>query len=107
MFKIVLFVPVTNKEEVKRAMFVAGAGVQGAYENCSFEVIGTGQFRPRRGARPAIGSVDELEQVQEARVEMLCPADCLGRVIRALRETHPYEEPAYDIIQTIDPSEYA
>lgn len=106
MFKIVLFVPVANKEEVKRAMFVAGAGVQGAYENCSFEMIGTGQFRPLQGASPAIGRVGELERVEEARVEMLCPAECLGRVIRALRAAHPYEEPAYDIIQTIDSEEY-
>lgn len=106
MFKIVLFVPVASKEEVKRAMFVAGAGVQGAYENCSFEVIGTGQFRPLQGASPAIGSVGELERVEEARVEMLCPAECLGRVIRALKAAHPYEEPAYDIIQTIDSEEY-
>ncbi len=107
MFKIVVFIPVESKEEVKRAMFVAGAGVQGAYENCSFETIGVGQFLPRQGAKPAVGEVDKLEYVQEARVEMLCHPDNLKRVIRALCEAHPYEEPAYDIIQTINPDEYA
>lgn len=107
MFKIVVFIPLEAKERVKQAMFVAGAGVQGAYENCSFEMVGTGQFRPLEGANPTIGSVGELELVAEARVEMLCHADCLKKVVRAMRESHPYEEPAYDIIQTIDPDQYA
>ena len=106
MYKIVVFVPLAQKEIVKAAMFAAGAGRQGNYEHCAFEMMGTGQFRPLSGAHPSVGTVGSLEFIDEVRVEMLCEADALKKVVKAIKASHPYEEPAYDIIQTLGPDEY-
>lgn len=106
MHKIVVFIPVEHKEAVKEAMFVAGAGRQGLYDRCAFESEGTGQFRPLEGAHPTIGRVEEVSYVPEVRVEMLCGTDDLKKVVKAMKSAHPYEEPAYDIIQTLGSDEY-
>lgn len=106
MFKIIVFSPIDAKEKVKQAMFEAGAGKLGAYDHCAFETLGTGQFRPLSGARPTLGATNELTFVDEARIEMLCDPDSLKKVVKALKAAHPYEEPAYDIIQTLGPDEY-
>lgn len=99
MKKIIFFVPVEDAELVKEAMFEAGAGRMGNYEKCSFEMLGTGQFRPIKGANPTIGKVDQIERVKELRIEMICDDNILKRVVMALKESHPYEEPAFDIIE--------
>lgn len=99
MFKIVFFAPHSCKELVKTAMFAAGAGTLGNYDCCSFEVKGTGQFRPLAGSGPFIGKIDQLELVDEYRVEMLCSDAKLDAVISAMLAAHEYEEPAYDIIK--------
>ena len=99
MYKLVFFVPVDAKERVKAAVFGAGAGRIGRYECCSWEVAGTGQFRPLEGANPAIGEVGALESVSEYRVEMVLEDARLTDVIAALRAAHPYEEPAFDVVK--------
>src|ERR1700748_2922759 len=96
--KWVIFVPPDNAEAVRAAVFAAGAGHIGDYSGCSWSVTGTGQFLPGDGASPAIGSVGAVEQVVEDRVEVVAPARVRGRVLAAMREAHPYEEPAFDII---------
>lgn len=106
MFKIIVFSPLDAKEKVKAAMFEAGAGKQGDYDRCAFETLGTGQFRALEGSNPTVGATDQLTFVDEARIEMLCDPDSLKKVIKALKAAHPYEEPAYDIIQTLGPDEY-
>ncbi len=98
MKKLVVFIPTSHKEEVKNSMFTAGAGQVGAYNSCSFEVVGIGQFRPLKGSNPYIGNLNEVEKVEEVRVEMVCRDECLQDVISAMRQSHPYEEPAFDII---------
>ncbi len=86
------------KELVKEAMFMAGAGTLGDYKRCSFEYEGKGQFEPQKGSDPHIGTMGQLETVEEVKVEMVChPAD-VEEVIKAMKETHPYEEPAYGVI---------
>lgn len=102
MYKILFFVPVSSAEIVKMAMFAAGAGKLGNYDQCSFETLGTGQFRPLAGSKAFIGKVGELERVEELKVEMLCDPECLRPAILALKNNHPYEMPAYDIIELID-----
>jgi dinuclear metal center YbgI/SA1388 family protein len=93
--KLVTFVPVEATPRVLDALYAAGAGQVGGYQNCSFRVEGTGTFRPTEGTNPAIGQEGTDEEVRENRVEVLLPAHLESRVLRALREAHPYEEVAY------------
>ena len=99
MYKLIVFVPSSHKESLKSALFSEGAGKQGDYSHCCFETEGVGQFMPNNQANPHIGTADKLELVREFRVEFLVGEDSLERVIRSLKENHPYEEPAYDIIK--------
>ena len=102
MLKLVVFIPSTHKEEVKNALFAAGAGRQGNYSNCSFEVEGVGQFCPNEAAKPFLGEQEQLEKVKEFRVEFLLSESNLKSVLNSLKKSHPYEEPAYDIIKLYD-----
>lgn len=97
--KWVVYVPTDDAEAVREAMFSAGAGHIGAYSHCSWTVPGTGQFLPHDGASPAVGSVGALELVPEARVEVIAPAGCRAAVLAAVRTAHPYEEPAFDVLE--------
>ena len=96
-YKIVVFVPVGNKEDLKEAMFNAGAGKIGSYDRCSFETVGTGQFRPLEGSNPHSGTRNKIEIVKEVRIEMVCEKKFLKQVINAIMTTHPYEMPAYNV----------
>lgn len=102
MYKLIFYVPITDSEQVKEALFLAGAGRLGKYEYCSFETHGVGQFRPMLGANPAIGTLGSLEKVNELKIEMLCIPEKIHSVIKVLKETHPYEEPAYEVIKLED-----
>ena len=95
--KIVVFVPVTHAEAVRDAMGKAGGGCLGNYTYCSFSVRGIGRFRPEKGARPAIGQVGRLEEVDEERIEIICDSRLVQDVVAAIVRTHPYEEPALDV----------
>ena len=97
-FKLVYFVPEEARDPTRDACFAAGAGRIGAYERCSWYTVGTGTFLAGEGADPAIGSVGEEERVQEYRVEMVVPEEKLQPVLDALRDAHPYEEVAVDVI---------
>ncbi len=102
--KLIYFVPETHLELTKTAVFSAGAGQQGDYEHCAWQCIGQGQFRPNASANPYLGTAGELEQVSEYRVETLLPRDRARRVVAALREAHPYEEPAFELIALVSES---
>lgn len=102
MYKISFFVPEIASEFVKIAMFDAGAGKIGNYDHCSFETLGTGQFRALLGANPVIGRVGELEKVRELKIEMVCEDTVLKEVVMALKKHHPYEMPAYHITKLTD-----
>jgi hypothetical protein len=97
MYKLCFYVPEAHREVVKQAVFDAGAGRMGDYDSCCWQVLGTGQFRPLKGADPHIGTIGALEHVDEYRVETLCSGDVVREVIKALRAAHPYEEPAFDV----------
>lgn len=102
MMHIAFYVPQDSAEKVKSAMFAAGGGRIGNYDCCSFEVLGTGQFRPLENSRPALGSQGNLEKVSELKVEMVCEKKLIRDVITALKQSHPYETPAYYVIETLD-----
>ena len=95
--KIVVFVPETHTDLVREAMGKAGAGKIGNYSYCSFSSKGTGRFRPEDGAKPHIGEVGKFEEVNEERIEVICPREKLQDVIKAIKEVHPYDEVALDI----------
>jgi hypothetical protein len=102
MYKLTFFVPASHLESVKQAVFSAGAGRQGNYDHCCWQTLGQGQFRPLEGSTPFIGTQQAVTPVEEYRVEMLCEETVVADVIAALKLAHPYEEPAYDIIKTVD-----
>lgn len=102
MYKLIVFIPTEAKESVKTAMFAAGGGSLGHYDHCCFEVIGRGQFRPLKGSHPALGEENRIEYVEEARVELVVKATIIKEVIKAMKEAHPYETPAYDVIKMED-----
>ncbi|MFN8084165.1 MAG: hypothetical protein U0Q14_08045 [Dermatophilaceae bacterium] len=81
------------------ALFGAGAGAIGDYRECAFVSSGMGQFRPLGGASPAVGSVGELTYVAEDRVEVTLPRRLRSSVVAALRAAHPYEEPAFHVVE--------
>jgi hypothetical protein len=95
--KLVVFVPHKALEEVRDALFAAGAGRIGAYERCSWYADGTGTFRPLAGSAPTIGELGKEERVPEYRLETVFPEEAQSQVVSALRAAHPYEEPAFDI----------
>ena len=95
--KIIVYVPVTHADAVRKVLADAGAGKMGAYDSCSFSVKGTGRFRPLKGAKPFMGKTGKIEIVQEERIETVCPRGFYKKIIKAVRKVHPYEEPAVDV----------
>lgn len=95
--KIIVFVPETHTDLVRKAMGDAGAGMIGNYSYCTFSSKGVGRFRPDSGANPHIGEVGKFEEVAEERIETICPREKLEEVIKAIKEVHPYDEVALDV----------
>lgn len=96
-FKLVTFVPEGQLDQVRRAVWDAGAGVIGNYRECSFNLRGVGTFFGSDETNPTVGQSGRLEQIEEVRVEFVCPAGRLDRAMEELRNAHPYEEPAIDV----------
>lgn len=103
--KLVTFVPEEHVQRVSDALFHAGAGRIGNYTQCSFRSPGTGTFLGGEGSNPTIGQSGKLEQAAEVRVETIVPMAKLAEIIKALRTSHPYEEPAFDLVQLAAPPE--
>ncbi len=101
MLKLSFYVPESHLESVKAAIFDSGAGAYGAYDQCCWQVLGEGQFRPLAGSHPFIGHTGQLEKVPEYKVEVICTDAVIKAVVSALVLAHPYEEPAYDICKTL------
>lgn len=99
--KVITFVPNDEVDQLRNALGTAGAGGMGNYRLCSFSTRGEGTFLPLEGARPAIGEIGSLERVEETRMEMVCSKRALPIVIETLRQFHPYESPAYDIVELV------
>jgi dinuclear metal center YbgI/SA1388 family protein len=98
-YKLIIFVPIKSAAKVSNAVFAAGAGAIGNYKKCGFNAEGTGTFLPMRGAKPAIGKKGKLEKVPEIRFETIVPAEKLDNVIAAMKKSHPYETPAFDVFK--------
>ncbi len=104
--KLTFFVPKDDATTVSQALFSAGAGTIGDYQNCSFTSDGFGRFTPAEGADPHIGKKGEPTEVSESRVEVMYPAYLQGKVVNALKEAHPYEEVSYFIHNLENKNQY-
>jgi dinuclear metal center YbgI/SA1388 family protein len=99
--KLITFSPVDNAEDVKKALFAAGAGHVGNYSECSFSTGGIGTFKPEDGAIPHVGEPGKRHEEKEIKIEVIFPGYLEQQIIAAMKAAHPYEEVAYDII-TLD-----
>ena len=104
--KIIVTVPRENTEEVRNAICNTGAGIIGNYSHCTMYSKCTGTFKPNDDANPYIGESNKLEFVEEDKLEAVCPVDKVKKVITKLREVHPYEEPAIDIIPLLEETDF-
>ncbi len=93
--KLVTFCPTKNHEKVLQALFNAGAGAVGNYDQCSFNLVGLGTFRGNENSKPYIGKKGKLSTEPETRIEVLVPTHLSQKVVKALKKAHPYEEVAY------------
>jgi dinuclear metal center YbgI/SA1388 family protein len=96
--KLITFAPLDNAEDLRKALFAAGAGQLGKYSECSFNTEGTGTFKPEEGADPFVGEIGKRHEEKEMKIEVIFPGYLEQKIIRAMIEAHPYEEVAYDII---------
>ncbi len=97
LLKLVFFVPSGQAVAVREAVFNAGAGVIGEYDQCSYNLEGTGTFRASENANPWVGEKGKLHHENETRVETILPSHLKSEVLSALLKSHPYEEVAYDL----------
>lgn len=101
-YKLVFFVPKSHLKIVKQAVFKTGAGNYGSYANCCWQTLGTGSFIPLAGSKPCIGKVNQVTNVDEYRVETICTQKHLADAVAALKLSHPYECPVFDIYTMLD-----
>jgi hypothetical protein len=99
--KLVVFVPLEALDSVRDAIFAVGAGRIGDYERCSWYTEGTGTFFGGEATSPSVGERGVEERVPEARLETVFPAERQAEVVAAVRASHPYEEPAFDIYELV------
>ncbi len=99
LFKIAVFVPAESVDKALASMTDAGAGHIGNYSHCTFRTQGTGTFLPQENTNPYIGSIGQLTEANEFRLETVCPTDKLAAVLAAMQQAHPYEEVAYDVYE--------
>ena len=98
MYQLIFYVPSSHLSKVKDALFAKGAGKYNHYENCCWQICGQGQFKPLKGSVPHTGTINQLEVIEEYKVEMICADESIVAVIAELKRVHPYEEVAYGVI---------
>lgn len=102
LLKFITFVPQRYAEEIRKAIFNAGAGNIGNYDECSFNSSGYGTFRGNKNTNQFVGKIGVQHSEAEIRVEVILPKHKIGEVVAALKSVHPYEEPAYDIVPLLN-----
>lgn len=97
MMKLAVIIPETDAKKMRTVLAKAGAGKIGLYDHCSYTLNGTGRFRVLEGADPYVGEVGETEVTEEEKIEVVFPESMKNKVLKAMLNAHPYEEPAYDL----------
>lgn len=100
--KLIVTSPMENIDEIRLALGDAGAGIIGNYTHCTISTDCIGTFKGNDESNPYVGTKNELEVVKEVKIEVQCDIDKVKFVLQKLREVHPYEEPAIDIIPLIE-----
>ena len=100
--KIVVYVPSSHADEVRKVLAESGTGHVGNYDSCTFSIKGTGRFRGLEGTKPFVGESGQLEEVEEERIETICPWGQFEAVLEAVKKAHPYEEPAIDVFPLLN-----
>lgn len=106
MYKIITFAPIKDADKLRKAIGDAGAGKLGKYHHASFSTKGIGRFIPSEGAKPAIGKIGELEEVEEEKIEVICQEDKVKQVVDAIKKSHPYEEVPLEIWPILDENSF-
>jgi hypothetical protein len=99
MYKLIFYVPASHVETVKNALFEEGAGQYQGYDQCCWQVAGEGQFRTLPGSQPFVGEPGNLQKITEYKVEMICAAPYIKKVLHTLLTVHPYQQPAYQVFK--------
>lgn len=107
MLKLTVFVPTESADEVRNSILSSGAGEIGSYDMCSYNMEGYGTFRAKEGANPYCGEIGSIHKEKEVRIEVILPDYNKNRVLKSMMQSHPYEEPAYDIIPLANSNNYA
>jgi hypothetical protein len=102
MYKFCFYVPESHLEAVKQAVFAAGGGRIGAYDSCCWQALGQGQFRPLQGSQPFLGQQGQVEKVAEWKVEMVVGDELIHDAVKAMKNSHPYETPAFEVWRLSD-----
>lgn len=95
--KLSVFVPSAHTDQLLKALFDSGAGTIGNYDSCSFRVEGQGSFQALEGSNPFVGEKNQIHYEAENKIEVVFPAYLKSRILKTLKQNHPYEEPAFDI----------
>ncbi len=103
--KLVVFVPKSHADVVRKAIGDAGGGKMGNYSHCTFTIKGDGRWLPLKGSNPTIGKLGELSEEEEERIEFDCEKKLAKKVISAIRKVHPYEEVAINIYPLLSEKE--
>ncbi len=101
MYLLVVYVPEESLENVKSAVFANRGGKIDNYSLCSWQVKGQGQFKPEAGSSPFLGEVNKLKKTDEYRLELVCQDSNIKEVVQAMLKAHPYETPAYHIVEVL------
>lgn len=101
-YKITVFVPKENADDLRKVLGESGAGTLGEYSFCSFSINGTGRFKPSDNANPHIGEPGVIEAVEEERIEVVCDSSNAKQIVERMKSAHPYEEVAFDIVGLVD-----
>ncbi|MDF2435711.1 MAG: Nif3-like dinuclear metal center hexameric protein [Bacteroidota bacterium] len=104
--RLITFCPDDKAEVVRKALFNAGAGAIGDYDECSFNTSGTGTFKAGKNADPYVGKPGEQHHEKETKIETILPSHLENRVLSAMIKAHPYEEVAYDLIPLHNHNQY-
>ncbi len=102
MYYLIVYIPATHLEIVKNAILDAGAGKIGGYDYCCWQTKGLGQFRAGDNSNPFVGEIGEIHKEEEWKVEFVLEDKYLNNVIKAMKDSHPYEVVAYSVIKTVE-----
>ena len=95
-FKIEYYVPESHAEITQKALFSAGAGRIGSYDQCCWKTLGQGEFSPLHDSNPYLGQINQTKKVKEYKIELVCAEEFLKESIESMIQSHPYETPAYN-----------